>query len=185
MTQTMPTLADLLPLLPELVLARTWELTTEEIARTVHAHPTLSEALMEAAHAVRMNAAATQKDRTEADRRYYEAKTQQDLLLQSSESMNSDFYTYRYLASQGFLPGYNFPRLPLMAFIPARKEKVGKDSFLTRPRFLGLAELGPRSIIYHEGSRYEVHKVILPVSATTEEGLTTQAAKLCPQSRVW
>jgi len=39
-------------LLPELVLARNWELTPEEIARTVHAHPTLSEALMEAAHGV-------------------------------------------------------------------------------------------------------------------------------------
>ncbi len=39
-------------LLPELVLARTWELTPEEIARTVHAHPTLSESLMEAAHGV-------------------------------------------------------------------------------------------------------------------------------------
>ncbi len=39
-------------LLPELALARTWELTAEEIAHTVHAHPTLSEALMEAAHAV-------------------------------------------------------------------------------------------------------------------------------------
>jgi dihydrolipoamide dehydrogenase len=39
-------------LLPELVLARTWELTPEEIARSVHAHPTLSEALMEAAHGV-------------------------------------------------------------------------------------------------------------------------------------
>ena len=39
-------------LLPELVLARTWELTPEEVARTVHAHPTLSEALMEAAHGV-------------------------------------------------------------------------------------------------------------------------------------
>jgi dihydrolipoamide dehydrogenase len=39
-------------LLPELVAARTWELTPEEIARTVHAHPTLSEALMEAAHGV-------------------------------------------------------------------------------------------------------------------------------------
>jgi dihydrolipoamide dehydrogenase len=39
-------------LLPELVLARQWELTPEEIARTVHAHPTLSEALMEAAHGV-------------------------------------------------------------------------------------------------------------------------------------
>ena len=39
-------------LLPELMLARTWELTPEEIARTVHAHPTLSEVLMEAAHGV-------------------------------------------------------------------------------------------------------------------------------------
>jgi dihydrolipoamide dehydrogenase len=38
-------------LLPELVLARTWELTVEEMARSVHAHPTLSEVLMEAAHA--------------------------------------------------------------------------------------------------------------------------------------
>jgi dihydrolipoamide dehydrogenase len=39
-------------LLPELVLARNWELTPEEIARSVHAHPTLSEVLMEAAHGV-------------------------------------------------------------------------------------------------------------------------------------
>jgi dihydrolipoamide dehydrogenase len=39
-------------LLPELVLARNWELTPDEIARSVHAHPTLSEAVMEAAHGV-------------------------------------------------------------------------------------------------------------------------------------
>ncbi len=39
-------------LLPELVLARQCELSPEEIARTVHAHPTLSEVVMEAAHAV-------------------------------------------------------------------------------------------------------------------------------------
>jgi dihydrolipoamide dehydrogenase len=39
-------------LLPELVLASNWELTPEQVARTVHAHPTLSEALMEAAHGV-------------------------------------------------------------------------------------------------------------------------------------
>ena len=38
-------------LLPELTLARMLELTPAEIARNVHAHPTLSEALMEAAHA--------------------------------------------------------------------------------------------------------------------------------------
>ena len=39
-------------LLPELTLAHFAELTAEEIARNVHAHPTLSEALMEAAHGV-------------------------------------------------------------------------------------------------------------------------------------
>jgi len=37
-------------LLPELTLAHMMEMTPYEIARNVHAHPTLSEALMEAAH---------------------------------------------------------------------------------------------------------------------------------------
>lgn len=37
-------------LLPELTLAQFAELTPEEIARNVHAHPTMSEAIMEAAH---------------------------------------------------------------------------------------------------------------------------------------
>jgi dihydrolipoamide dehydrogenase len=39
-------------LLPELTLAQAMELTPAEIARNVHAHPTLSEVLMEAAHAM-------------------------------------------------------------------------------------------------------------------------------------
>lgn len=43
---------DVTELLPELTLAHHAELTAEEIARNVHAHPTLSEALMEAAHGV-------------------------------------------------------------------------------------------------------------------------------------
>ncbi len=37
-------------LLPELTIAQMMELTTAEVARNVHAHPTISEALMEAAH---------------------------------------------------------------------------------------------------------------------------------------
>jgi dihydrolipoamide dehydrogenase len=37
-------------LLPEFTLAHNLELTAEEIARNVHAHPTLSEVIMEAAH---------------------------------------------------------------------------------------------------------------------------------------
>lgn len=43
---------DVTELLPELVLARQWDLTTDEIGRAIHAHPTLSEALKEAAEGV-------------------------------------------------------------------------------------------------------------------------------------
>ncbi|MDR3575689.1 MAG: dihydrolipoyl dehydrogenase [Anaerolineaceae bacterium] len=42
---------DVSELLPELTMAQRMELTVAEIARNVHAHPTLSESLMEAAHA--------------------------------------------------------------------------------------------------------------------------------------
>ena len=43
---------DVTELLPELSLAQFMEITPAEIARSVHAHPTLSEVIMEAAHAV-------------------------------------------------------------------------------------------------------------------------------------
>lgn len=43
---------DVAELLPELTLAQMMEMTAEEIARNVHAHPTLSEVIMEAAHGV-------------------------------------------------------------------------------------------------------------------------------------
>jgi dihydrolipoamide dehydrogenase len=41
---------DVTELLPELTLARYAELTPEEVARNVHSHPTLSEAIKDAAH---------------------------------------------------------------------------------------------------------------------------------------
>jgi dihydrolipoamide dehydrogenase len=43
---------DVTELLPELTLARLWELRAEEVARNIHAHPTLSEAMKEAAHGI-------------------------------------------------------------------------------------------------------------------------------------
>ena len=139
---------------------------------------------LKSANDILNNAAATEQDRREAKARYDEAYTQQNLLLDSKPTMNSDFYTYRYLAAEGFLPGYNFPRLPLMAFIPGRREKVVRDSFLSRPRFLGLSEFGPQSIIYHEGSTYRVRRTILTIrdeaSATTAAQLPVQAARICP-----
>jgi dihydrolipoamide dehydrogenase len=41
---------DVTELLPELTLAQQWELRDVEVARNIHAHPTLSEAVKEAVH---------------------------------------------------------------------------------------------------------------------------------------
>jgi len=139
---------------------------------------------MKLANDILNNAAATARDRRDAKDRYDEAYIQQSLLLDARATMNSDFYTYRYLAAEGFLPGYNFPRLPLIAFIPGRKEKVVRDAFLSRPRFLGLSEFGPQSIIYHEGSTYRVKRAILTIrdegSVSASAKLPLQGARLCP-----
>ena len=41
---------DVTELLPELTLAQQWELRAQEVARNIHSHPTLSEAVKEAVH---------------------------------------------------------------------------------------------------------------------------------------
>jgi hypothetical protein len=48
-----------------------------------------------------------------AEQREREARREIELLLNRSHSAEADFYTYRYLANEGFIPGYNFPRLPV------------------------------------------------------------------------
>ena len=104
-------------------------------------------------------------------------------LLQRGTSALSDFYTYRYLATEGFLPGYNFPRLPLMAYLPETRDGRGRQTYLQRPRFLALAEFGPRSLVYHEGQAYRVIRALLPLAqraATPANALLpTQTVRIC------
>lgn len=127
-----------------------------------------------------LDASRASRDKDTAKRLRAEAEQQLKLLTEVENVAQSDFYSYRYFASEGFLPGYNFPRLPLSAYIPARHRKQ-RDEFLSRPRFLAISEFGPRSIIYHEGARYEINKVILPVGDHDEEDeLFARRAKVCP-----
>ncbi|MFG0319180.1 MAG: DEAD/DEAH box helicase [Planctomycetota bacterium JB042] len=125
-----------------------------------------------------LDAARPAEDKARARTLRAEAEAQLRLLTDAKTVQQSDFYSYRYFASEGFLPGYNFPRLPLSAFIPGRRQRRHQkdpEDFLSRPRFLAITEFGPQSFVYHEGSRYVVNKVMLP---TDEDGLTL-AAKQC------
>jgi Lhr-like helicase len=126
---------------------------------------------------------ASHSERQNAQRRYGDAARQYAVLLKNGNTQDSDFYTYRYLASQGFLPGYNFPRLPLMAWIPARGGGAGngKDdegSMVSRPRFLALSEFGPRSLIYHQGRMYRVVRAKLNVGSADHISGNSQLATI-------
>lgn len=116
------------------------------------------------------DASRSQKDRDQARRLRSEAETQIDLLLQSNSRFQSDFYSYRYFASEGFLPGYNFPRLPLSAYIPGRLGARKNEEYISRPRFLAISEFGPGSFIYHEGSRYVISRVMVAIQEDEELG---------------
>ncbi|HEX5499001.1 MAG TPA: helicase-related protein, partial [Thermomicrobiales bacterium] len=117
----------------------------------------------ETQHAIAGDASAGPDQVKQATRLRAEAETQITLLIDEADTVNSDFYSYRYFASEGFLPGYNFPRLPLAAYLPGRRMRTGRDEFVSRARFLAISEFGPRNIIYYEGGRFRIDKVILPV----------------------
>lgn len=120
------------------------------------------------------------KERKEAKNQQAQANEQIALLERGTTTGSSDFYSYRYLATEGFLPGYNFPRLPLYAFVPAGVRPSARAAYLQRARFLAIAEFGPRSLIYHEGRAYRVHKARLPAGLRTPEGrLSTTVLHVC------
>ncbi len=117
------------------------------------------------------------KERDAAKILQKEADNQIEILISEDNVYQSDFYSYRYFASEGFLPGYSFPRLPISAYIPSKRIK-DKDEYLSRPRFLAITEFGPRSIVYHEGAKYIINKVNLP-TASADGSLALSEVKLC------
>jgi hypothetical protein len=121
-------------------------------------------------------------ERNHSRRLRAQAESQIRLLTEAEGVYEGDFYSYRYFAAEGFLPGYNFPRLPLSAYVPGRRQRKGRDEFVSRPRFLAISEFGPGALIYHEGARYRVYKVNLDfgsedIEATHE--LSTATMKRC------
>jgi len=137
--------------------------------------------MRESQHKIVTDHSRAASERNLAKRLRLQAEAQIELLRGGDDAkhVQSDFYSYRYFASEGFLPGYSFPRLPLSAFIPARRGSKGKDEFLQRPRFLAISEFGPRSIVYHEGSRYVINRVFLPAERGEDNRLPTTSVKQC------
>lgn len=115
-------------------------------------------------------------DQQRATSRQQEAVRQRNLLLQVNVSREEgDFYPYRYLASEGFLPGYNFPALPVRAWVPRRQE----GEYINRPRFLALREFAPGNILYHEGAKWEVVSFQAPPGGLEERRSLRRLCHMC------
>ncbi len=66
----------------------------------------------------------TQEENDIAKVQEREALRQRSLLVglnQGKSNSEFEFYPYRYFAAEGFLPGFNFPRLPVRAYIPTKQ----------------------------------------------------------------
>ncbi|WP_040633697.1 DEAD/DEAH box helicase [Mobilicoccus pelagius] len=125
---------------------------------------------------------ASAKDRNRAAARAAQARHQLLILGNEDTGRNmSDFYSYRYFASEGFLPGYSFPRLPLAAYVPGQRggRRSDEGEYLQRPRFVAIREFGPKALIYHEGAQYEVHRVQLPEGSDSSGTVRTEEARRC------
>ncbi len=124
----------------------------------------------------RADSARNKKDVEQARQDEREALRDLDLLLNRSDRWEeTDFYPYRYLASQAFTPGYNFPRLPVRALLRIADETDPID----RPRFLGLSEFGPKNIIYHEGKRHQVTGLVLGAGGLEGRTVSVKLCKRC------
>ena len=133
-------------------------------------------------HAIIGDHSRPEHERNHSRRLRAQAESQIRLLTEAEGVYEGDFYSYRYFATEGFLPGYNFPRLPISAYVPARRGRTGRDEYISRPRFLAISEFGPRALIYHEGARYRVYKVNLDFGSDAIEDthhLATETMKRC------
>lgn len=113
-----------------------------------------------------------ESDKEKAEQLEKDASRQLDLLVgmvKKGRSMSEfEFYPYRYFASEGFLPGFNFPRIPLRCFIPAGD----KGEFISRPRNVAIRELAPRNIVYYEGSKFQISKTRVSLKGVNYDTVT-------------
>ncbi len=120
--------------------------------------------------------ARSNEDQQEANRRQQEALRQRSLLLQvGTQREESDFYPYRYLASEGFLPGYNFPALPVRAWV----QRGSEGEFIARPRFLAVREFAPHNFLYHEGRQWEAVAFQAPPGGLDERRYSQKLCLTC------
>jgi hypothetical protein len=93
-------------------------------------------------------------ERNQSRRLRAQAESQIKLLTEAEGIFEGDFYSYRYFAAEGFLPGYSFPRLPLSAYVPGRRQRRGRKTAR-----IGGGPIRSMPVAFKSDERYLVVKV--------------------------
>jgi hypothetical protein len=88
-----------------------------------------------------------------------------------------DFTTYRYLASQGFLPNYGFPTQVTSLAINYKGVYGSEEAELRRDRNIALVEYAPGNSVYFSGNRYSVRT---PRLRTENNQPAMSSSLICP-----
>ena len=99
------------------------------------------------------------RERIEAHQKQKRGENLRDMLLGVNQGRNkeeNEFYPYRYLASEGFLPGYNFTKLPQRVMLQYKGDKV---EYISRAKKLALTEFSPQNMIYNNGRKFRVTRM--------------------------
>lgn len=149
----------------------------EALNRWRSLYRTARELLTTATHQIESGLLVYGGDEYKKSKRLQDQASRQ-LNLLKNEGIGSteltEFYPYRYLAAEGFLPGYNFTRLPLRIFVASGE---GSGDFISRPRHIALREFGPQNVIYHSGRKFRVTQMVVqdPENSLTDAKISKKA----------
>ena len=94
-----------------------------------------------------------------------------EVKLQTMRDGGGDWYLYRYLGGEGFLPGYAFPPRATMLSFDDREDELARDPGIA------LVEYAPGNFVYYRGQRYEITHAR---PRTRQMELDVQSVLVCP-----
>ena len=113
--------------------------------------------------------------------------------LSNMREGESDFYSYRYLATRGFLPNYGFPGSNMFLSFSDKENDVARD------KVIALSEFAPGNTVYYSGSKYVVsyarpktigqkpvreYLLVCPNCSAVLRGETAKTAPACPRCNI-
>ncbi|MHC1597123.1 MAG: helicase-related protein [Methermicoccaceae archaeon] len=97
--------------------------------------------------------------------------------LKDMREGGKDYFSYRYLASQGFTPNYGFPTHVSTLMLDHRMKRDIRETEMRRDRLIAVSEYAPGNSVYYSGGRYVIKETR---AKTLNNRPITKRLLICP-----